>query len=83
MVRTIIQQLAIFLIPLVLYVIYFYIERQRAKKKGLDGPRWEDSPWFWIVASGLVLTVAAFVLFAILKDSNPLAPVIPPTGPQT
>jgi len=25
----------------------------------------------------------AFVLFAVLKDTNPLAPVIPPTGPQT
>ena len=83
MVRTIIQQLAIFLIPLVLYAIYFYIERQRARRKGLDGPRWEDSPWFWIILSGLVLTVAAFVLFAVLKDANPLAPVIPPTGPQT
>ena len=47
------------------------------------GPRWEDSPWFWIVLSGLALTVAAFVLFAVLKDANPLAPVIPPTGPQT
>jgi len=83
MVRTIIQQLAIFLIPLVLYVIYFYIERQRAKKKGLDVPRWEDGPWFWVILSGPLLTVAAFVLFAVLKDTNPLAPVIPPTGPQT
>jgi len=83
MVRTIIQQLAIFLIPIVLYLIYFYIERQRAKKRGADVPRWEDSPWFWLVLSGLVLTVAAFILFAILKDANPLAPVIPPTGPQT
>ncbi|MCY4190191.1 MAG: DUF6111 family protein [Rhodospirillaceae bacterium] len=83
MVRTIIQQLAIFLIPLILYIIYFYVERRRAKKRGLIGPRWEDSPWFWITLSGLVLTVMAFVLFAVLKDTNPLAPVIPPTGPQT
>ncbi len=83
MVRTIIQQLAIFLIPLILYVIYFYIERRRARKRGLIGPRWEDGPWFWIALSGLVLTVVAFVLFAVLKDANPLAPVIPPTGPQT
>ena len=83
MVRTIIQQLAIFLVPLLLYFIYFQIERRRARKKGFAEPRWEDSPWFWIVLSGLALTVVAFVLFAVFKDANPLAPVIPPTGPQT
>ena len=83
MVRTIIQQLAIFLIPIVLYLVYFYIEKHRARKRGVEAPRWENSPWFWLVLSGLILTVAAFILFAVLKDANPLAPVIPPTGPQT
>ena len=37
MVRTIIQQLAIFLVPLLLYFIYFQIERRRARKKAWRG----------------------------------------------
>ena len=78
MLRIIIQQLAIFLLPILLYSVYFLIVRQRAQMGGHPKPSWEEGPWYWLVLSGLVLTIVTFALFGVLGGSGTDAIFEPP-----
>ncbi len=82
MIRILTQYLAIFLLPIVLYALYFAYQRWRARKKGGDVPRWEDGPWIWLVFAGALLVIVAFVLFGLLKEGDPNVLYVPPSGPQ-
>lgn len=82
MIRIVVQYLAVFLLPLVLYAIYFAYLRRRAHHSGNAVPRWADGPWIWLVFAGAVLVVVAFVLFGLFKGGDPNVLYVPPSGPQ-
>lgn len=82
MIRVVIQQLAIFLLPILLYVAYLLISRRLAAAAGRDRPKWEDGPWFWLVIAGLVLSLAFFVAVGLFEESTIDVPYVPPSGPQ-
>lgn len=82
MIRVVIQLLAVFALPIVLYGLYFAFQRRRAQRSGVDAPRWEDGPWFWLIVGGLVLAIAAFVAFGLLKHGNPDMLYVPPGTPR-
>jgi uncharacterized membrane protein len=82
MIRVVIQLLAVFALPIVRDVLYFAYPRRRARQSGADAPRWEDGPWFWLIFGGLVLAVAAFIVFGLLKDGNPDVLYVPPGNPR-
>lgn len=69
MIRSLIQLLAIFLLPFLLYAAYFLVMRARTKP-GQDRPTWEDGPWFWLVVSGLVLALLGFIAFDIFRETS-------------
>jgi Family of unknown function (DUF6111) len=81
-IRIVIQQLAIFVVPLALYTLYFLVMRKRAQRAGATPPRWEEGPWFWLIFAGIALSVAAFFVFGLLKGGNPDVLFVPPSGPQ-
>jgi uncharacterized membrane protein YedE/YeeE len=82
MIRIIIQQLAIFLLPILLYVAYLLISRRLAVAAGRDRPKWEDGPWFWLVIVGLALSAAFFVGIGLFEEPTLNVPYVPPSGPQ-
>jgi phosphoglycerol transferase MdoB-like AlkP superfamily enzyme len=82
MIRVVLQQLVIFLLPIVFYGLYFAYQRRRARRSGAAAPRWEDGPWFWLIFGGALLSVGAFVAFALLKSGHPNVLYVPPSGPQ-
>lgn len=82
MIRIVIQQLAIFLLPILLYVAYLLISRRLAAAAGRARPKWEDGPWYWLVIGGLVLSLAFFIGVAIFEDSTINVPFVPPSDPQ-
>ncbi len=79
MLRTIIQQLAIFLLPFVLYAVYFLYARRRAQQTGQTRPTFEDGPWFWLIAAGIALSLAGFVALGFLEQTGLEKHYVPPT----
>ncbi|MFN3401240.1 MAG: DUF6111 family protein [Ferrovibrio sp.] len=45
------------LLPFLLYGLYIW----HVKRSGKDGP--EATPWFWLAAIGMVLTILSFVVY--------------------
>lgn len=78
MIRIIIQQLAIFLLPILLYVAYLLISRRLAAAAGRPRPRWEDGPWYWLVIIGLVLSLAFFLAVGLILEGPEERLYVPP-----
>ncbi len=78
MARIVIQQLLLFLLPLVLYAIYVAAMRQRARVTGGIKPDWEDGPWFWLVVAGVGLSIGAFVVLGVVSGASTKSDYIPP-----
>lgn len=76
--RAVIQQLAIFLVPILLYAGYLYWRRARARAAGEPEPPWAQSGWFWVIVAGLLLSIALFVAIDVFID-NEKTPYRPPT----
>jgi len=77
--RVVIQQLAIFLLPILLYAGYLYWRRVRARAAGEPEPPWAHGHWYWAVVAGLVLSIALFVAIDVFIDNDPATPYRPPT----
>jgi|CXWL01.1.fsa_nt_gi hypothetical protein len=61
------------LLPLLLYWVWLFIVRRRARKKGEPLPRFRDGPLFWLIISSLAVAILCFMalsLSIIGKDSN-------------
>jgi hypothetical protein len=73
MVRIVIQELAIFVMPMLLYGAYFLWRRRQARVAGNPEPVWEQGHWFWLIAVGLALAIAAFIIGEALVTHDPNA----------
>ncbi|MGE5145792.1 MAG: DUF6111 family protein [Candidatus Eiseniibacteriota bacterium] len=67
MVRIAIQQLLLFLLPIAVYLSYAFWQRQRARRAGGPVAGLEQGPWFWLIAGGLLLSIAGFVVLGMDK----------------
>ena len=65
MVRVVIQQLVLFLLPIAAYLVYALWQRRRARRAGVDPIGLEKGPWFWLVIGGLALSIAGFVTLGV------------------
>jgi TRAP-type mannitol/chloroaromatic compound transport system permease small subunit len=78
MIRIVVQELALFLLPFALYAVYFAWKRWHAKRTGAEAPTWERGTWFWLVVAGLVLAIAGIVAaYFLLQDGR--GPFQPPS----
>ena len=66
--RVVIQQLAIFLLPVLLYAAYLLWRRWRARVAGTPEPPWEQGHWYWAIVAGLVLSIGFFVVGDLIMD---------------
>jgi hypothetical protein len=67
MLRVVLQQFALFLLPIAAYVSYAVWQRQRARRTGGEVVGLERGPWFWLIAGGLLLSIAGFVVLGADK----------------
>ncbi len=61
------------LLPLLLYWVWLFIVRRRARKKGEPLPRFRDGPLFLLIISSLVVAILCFLVlgFSVIgKESN-------------
>ncbi len=72
MIRTLITILVPLLAPFVLYAVYARLTRRANPEAVLQ------TPWYWLVAVGLGLTITTLIVTATLTGSDPSGTYIPP-----
>lgn len=75
--RIAIQILVPLLLPIVLYLVYARYMAWRAQVAGAKPQPLAEGPWLWLIASGLVLTIAALIGFALLQENLPAGQYTP------
>ncbi|MDP6343976.1 MAG: DUF6111 family protein [Alphaproteobacteria bacterium] len=74
MVRKLLYHLIPFLLPFIAYGIYLFATR-RARAKG---QAFDEAPWFWLFASGLVLFAASLIVVRLFTGDPPHGRYVPP-----
>jgi len=57
-------------IPLILYLLWWYVKLLRAKKQDETAPRIQDGPWLWTVVITLVLAIVMFFWLGLSQHSE-------------
>ena len=66
--------------PTLLYFAFALWQRRRAVLAGQEAPPplWQNTPWFWLVLSGIILMGVGLVLWAILGGAPTGSVYVPP-----
>ncbi len=73
MARTILFSLILIALPFVTYAIYVSAVRRSEAR----GEAWRQAPWYWLVSSGLILSIVGTVLLISFSGSEPGSTYIP------
>jgi len=71
-IREILLRVLLFAIPFALYGLYLFLTRRRL---GANAP---DTPWFWLIVSGLLLVIASFVYVGLTEGDGTQGQYVPP-----
>lgn len=66
------------LLPLIVYLLWFYLVRQRARKKGGEPPKFSDAPVFLLLMSSFIIAIICFLFLALSIDSGSKGNYEPP-----
>lgn len=58
------------LLPLILYLLWFYFIRRRAMKKGEELPKFSDAPIFLLLMSSFIIAIICFIFLALSINEN-------------
>jgi hypothetical protein len=75
MIRLVIENLALFLLPTLMYLAYAYLSRDEDKK----GSVIDDAPLIWLFVAGAVLVVVVLVAFGQNTGGKPTEGYTPPS----
>ncbi len=73
MIRPVLTELALFLVPFAVYVIFLWATRARV----LDRANWSLSRVAWLVIAALVLMVGSFIVLAHFGGDPPGSTYVP------
>ena len=73
MLRVVLQQLLLFLLPIAVYLAYALWQRRRARRAGVEPAGLAEGPWFWLIIGGLALSIAGFVTLGVSTDGRSLS----------
>lgn len=75
MIRTVLLNILLFLLPTIIYVAYIYLTRERKP----DATRvLDDAPLMWLFAAGALVVIVTLATFASMTDGKPGQVYIPP-----
>ena len=75
MIRIVIENVLLFIVPTLVYVAYAYLAR---KDNGTGNAVLADAPLMWLTLSGAGLVLAAMILFGSTKGGTPSQGYEPP-----
>lgn len=75
MIRKLLTIVLPFLVPFVVYMIYWWTMRRRQlmEAQGRKVSPWEDFPWIWLLSAGCVLAILTLGAVALLSGGDPFA----------
>jgi hypothetical protein len=66
-------------LPTVLYLLWLAAERRRIERVGVgDKPHWQDAPWIWLVALGVLFAGLISVASAVFGGAEVKGTYVPP-----
>lgn len=77
MIRTVIENLLLFLLPTVLYAAWMMLQRYRSEGQDEDGKSsapahvLDDAPLLWLFASGALLVIVTLATFGTSSGGRP------------
>lgn len=76
MIRTVIENLLLFLLPTALYVAWMMLQRYRSEEEPEDGKGstarvLDDAPLLWLFASGALLVIVTLATFGTSSGGKP------------
>ncbi|MCZ7657929.1 MAG: DUF6111 family protein [Xanthobacteraceae bacterium] len=73
MIRPVLTELALFLVPFLLYALFLWATRAGV----LDSKSWSWSTLAWLTASALMLVIASFLVLAQFGGAPPRSTYVP------
>lgn len=58
------------LLPVLVYVLWHWRRRNKARRSGENLPRWQDGPWFWALVVSIVLLIVLLMGIGISSAPN-------------
>lgn len=74
MLRKLLLQLLLLALPFITYFAYVKLSRRVGQGQG----PWHGAPWFWLIVSGLVLSIIGALALITLGGAEPGAKYVPP-----
>ncbi|TLP48299.1 MULTISPECIES: DUF6111 family protein [Cohaesibacter] len=71
MIRVLITQVILFLLPFLLYAGYLFLTQK------LNRQAWIDAPRYWLIVTGLVFTLAGFLIMSQINNNSPGGTYVP------
>lgn len=79
MLRLVIENIILFLLPSVAYFAYVYLRRSDTQgASGNNKDLWDDAPLIWLMLAGAVLMLGVTLTFATFKGGDPGQKYVPP-----
>lgn len=79
MIRIVIENIVLFLLPTAIYVTYVLLTRKPDSKDGLL----DDAPFFWLMLAGTAMIIIMLVAFGSTTGGRPGQVYVPPSlGPD-
>jgi RsiW-degrading membrane proteinase PrsW (M82 family) len=75
MIRIVIENVLLFLLPTLIYVVYVYI---RGREQGNETPVLNDAPLIWLFLAGVVLMLSVLLVFGSTSGWQSGLPYQPP-----
>ena len=68
------------LLPFLLYWAYLSLARRRTGAAGTGAQsRWQEAPWIWLAAAGVVLMIISLAAYGLSSGVEPGTLLVPPT----
>jgi len=74
MIRVVVENIVLFLLPTAIYVIYVLLTRKPGNKAGVL----DDAPFIWLMISGTALVFLVLVAFGTTSGGKPGQVYVPP-----
>ncbi|MBN9263738.1 MAG: hypothetical protein J0I57_14035 [Hyphomicrobium sp.] len=74
MIRVVVENIVLFLLPTAIYVIYVLLTRKQHEKAGVL----DDAPFFWLMLAGTGLVFLVLVAFGTTSGGKPGQVYVPP-----
>lgn len=71
MIRIVIENVLLFLLPTVIYIAYVYLKRHLEGSANGPAKVLDDAPLIWLVAAGAALVVITLIAFGSISGGKP------------